>query len=157
MSESSDTVADADWPDLAGRLDGCGGHVLPVRVYFEDTDFSGVVYHATYVRWCERGRSDFLRLLGVHHHELIDDGSPAAFVVRRMEFDFRRPARIDEILEVRTRVAEQRAAYVWLDQEISRASVLLCKARVQVVLVSASGAPQRLGPQLVSAFRTQAP
>ena len=60
----------ATWPDLAGRLvEDAGGrrHVLPVRVYFEDTDFSGLVYHATYLRWCERGRSDFLRLMGNDH------------------------------------------------------------------------------------------
>ncbi|MEO0619015.1 MAG: tol-pal system-associated acyl-CoA thioesterase [Pseudomonadota bacterium] len=150
METANDTKA--AWPDLAGRLDGSGGHVLPVRVYFEDTDFSGVVYHASYVRWCERGRSDFLRLLGVHHHELIDDGAPAAFVVRRMEFDFRRPARIDDVLEVRTRVSEQRTAYLWLEQEIHHDATLLCKARVQVVLVAASGAPQRLGKVLLEAF-----
>ena len=77
--------------------------MLPVRVYFEDTDFSGLVYHASYVRWCERGRSDFLRLLGGDHRRLIDGtggAEPAAFVVRRMTFDFLKPARIDELLEV---------------------------------------------------------
>ena len=64
-----------DWPDLSGRLAGDGAtrrHVLPVRIYFEDTDFSGLVYHASYVRFCERGRSDFLRLLGNDHRALID-------------------------------------------------------------------------------------
>jgi acyl-CoA thioester hydrolase len=89
----NDTTAN-NWPDLAGRLieDAAGrGHVLPVRVYFEDTDFSGLVYHASYVRWCERGRSDFLRLLGGDHRRLIDgsDGAePAAFVVRRNDVRF---------------------------------------------------------------------
>ena len=71
----SDT--DKKWPDLAGRLDVTAegrSHVLPVRVYFEDTDFSGLVYHASYVRWCERGRSDFLRLLGNNHHALMQGG-----------------------------------------------------------------------------------
>src|SRR5450432_3642750 len=99
------------WPDLAGRLaeDAGGGrhHVLPIRVYFEDTDFSGLVYHATYLRWCERGRSDFLRLLGGDHRRLIDGSGgtePAAFVVRRLALEFLKPARIDDVLEVETRV-----------------------------------------------------
>src|SRR6188508_2533283 len=94
------------WPDLAGRIvaDAFGRrrHVLPVRVYFEDTDFSGLVYHASYVRWCERGRSDFLRLIGNDHQALFAGAAgrePAAFVVRRMGIEFLRPARIDEVLE----------------------------------------------------------
>ena len=93
------TDTSRNWPDLAGRLiattEGQQAHVLPLRVYFEDTDFSGVVYHATYLRWCERGRSDFLRLLGNDHQALLagQDGAPAAFVVRRMNLDYRRPAR----------------------------------------------------------------
>jgi len=144
---------DAAWPDLAGRLEE-GGHVLPVRVYFEDTDFSGVVYHGAYVHWCERGRSDFLRLLGVRHNELIDADEPAAFVVRRMEFDFRAPARIDDVLEVRTRVQSMRAAYVWLEQTITHGGKNICQARVQVVLVSQSGKPQRLSGQLRDAFES---
>jgi acyl-CoA thioester hydrolase len=60
-----------DWPDLAGRIEG-GTHILPVRVYFEDTDFTGLFYHANYLKLCERGRSDFSRLLGVHHLYFID-------------------------------------------------------------------------------------
>ena len=72
MSTSHDASNTGDWPDLAGRLIEMAGrraHLLPVRVYFEDTDFSGLVYHASYIRWCERGRSDFLRLIGNDHRE----------------------------------------------------------------------------------------
>ena len=102
------------WPDLAGRLiEGGRAHVLPVRVYFEDTDFSGLVYHASYVRWCERGRSDFLRLVGSEHRALIDGGAtavPAAFVVRRLAIEYLRPAKIDDVVEVVTRVGELTAA-----------------------------------------------
>lgn len=146
------------WPDLAGRIvAGASGrhHVLPVRVYFEDTDFSGVVYHANYLKWCERGRSDFLRLLGNDHQGLIDgaDGrEPAAFVVRRMTLEFLKPARIDDILEVETRVAEIGAATLVLDQAVLRDGVRIFEARVQVVLVSVSGKPQRLGTLLRTAF-----
>ncbi|MFM1814450.1 MAG: hypothetical protein RLZ98_1145 [Pseudomonadota bacterium] len=147
------------WPDLAGRIvadaEGRRHHVLPVRVYFEDTDFSGLVYHASYVRWCERGRSDFLRLLGNDHRGLISGqtgSEPAAFVVRRMSFDFRRPARIDEVLEVVTRTNETGAAHLLLDQRIMRDGREIVTAEVQVVLVSVSGKPLRLTDAIKAAF-----
>ncbi len=146
------------WPDLAGRIveDAAGRrHVLPVRVYFEDTDFSGLVYHASYLRWCERGRSDFLRLLGIHHHELetpADGGEPAAFVVRRMAIEFLKPARIDEVLEVETRAGAMTAATLELQQIVRRAETTLFTARVLVVLVARSGKPQRLGHRLRAAL-----
>jgi acyl-CoA thioester hydrolase len=149
------------WPDLSGRLvEDAGGrrHVLPVRVYFEDTDFSGLVYHGSYVRWCERGRSDFLRLIGNDHRALLagDSGrEPAAFVVRRMGLEFLRPARIDEILEVTTRVAASAAATLSLDQRISRGQTLLFTAEVMVVLMSAGGKPLRLSAHLRDALRAK--
>lgn len=146
------------WPDLAGRLveDADGRHhVLPVRVYFEDTDFSGLVYHGSYVRWCERGRSDFLRLLGGDHRKLIDGSGgsePAAFVVRRMSIDFLKPARIDEVLEVETRVKAVGAASLTLFQTVSRGEVKICEAEVVVVLISVAGKPLRISQTLRSAF-----
>jgi acyl-CoA thioester hydrolase len=142
------------WPDLAGRIEG-GRHILPVRVYFEDTDFSGLVYHASYLRWCERGRSDLLRLLGVRHADLIAPGEgaePAAFVVRRLEIDYLRPARIDDVLEVSTETAEMSGAYLLLIQHVRRGDVTLCKVVVKVVLVSQSGKPMRLPPAVRDAF-----
>ena len=155
----------APWPDLAGRLverDGRRHHVLPVRVYFEDTDFSGLVYHASYVRWCERGRSDFLRLLGNDHRGLIDGSTgrePAAFVVRRMALEFLKPARIDEVLEVETRVGEIGAAHLLLDQRIFRPGstpIAVFSAEVTVVLVSVSGKPLRIAAELRTAFAARA-
>ena len=136
-----------EWPDLAGRLTDFG-HALGVRVYFEDTDFSGVVYHANYLKWFERGRSDFLRLLDIRHDRLLEgEGGrpPAAFVVRRIEIDYRAPAHIDEALVVETRVAELAKAFCWLEQRVVRDGQLLAQARVQVVLVSLNGRPLRLG------------
>jgi acyl-CoA thioester hydrolase len=150
--------ADSHWPDLAGRLidiDGTRSHVLPVRVYFEDTDFSGLVYHASYVRWCERGRSDFLRLLGGDHRRLIDGSGgsePAAFVVRRMTFDFLKPSRIDELLEVVTRVKAIGAASLTLLQSVKRGETTLVEAEVTVVLISVSGKPLRISSALREAF-----
>ncbi len=149
----------ADWPDLAGRLivDDAGGkrHQLPVRVYFEDTDFSTLVYHASYVRWCERGRSDFLRLLGSDHRRLIDGsdgGERSAFVVRRMTFDFYRPARIDEILLVETSVKEIGGASLTLTQQITRDGQRICEADVIVVLITVSGKPIRIAEEIRRAF-----
>jgi acyl-CoA thioester hydrolase len=129
--------------------------VLPVRVYFEDTDFSGLVYHASYLRWCERGRSDFLRLAGNDHKALIEGAQgrePAAFVVRRMGLEFLKPARIDEVLEVATRLEETTAATLVLDQRICRGATVLFTAEVTVVLVSRSGKPLRLSAALKEAL-----
>jgi acyl-CoA thioester hydrolase len=151
-------MSEQSWPDLAGRLvedDGHRRHILPVRVYFEDTDFSGLVYHASYVRWCERGRSDFLRLLGNDHRELISGAEgrePAAFVVRRMSLEYFKPARIDEILEVHTRLLELGAASLTLQQSIVRDGATLFEAQVMVVLVSVSGKPLRISQAVRAAF-----
>ena len=156
-----DRHRDDSWPDIAGRIvvDAEGRrHVLPIRVYFEDTDFSGLVYHATYLRWCERGRSDFLRLVGNDHRALVDGAAgrePAAFVVRRMALEFLKPARIDEILQVTTRVKETTAATLTLDQRVSRDGVELFAAEAMVVLVSASGKPLRLSAALREALQAK--
>ena len=147
------------WPDLAGRIvrDATGQrHILPVRVYFEDTDAGGVVYHASFVRFAERGRTDFLRLLGTDARRLIDGSDsrePAAFVVRRMNFDFYRPGRMDDLLEVETRVKELGGASVTLIQTIRRDGQRLAEAEVTVVLVSISGKPLRLSTAVREAFQ----
>ena len=122
-----------NWPDLAGRIEG-ETHVLPIRIYFEDTDFAGVVYHANFLKFCERGRTDFIRLLGIHHQELAapDAGDPLVFVVRRIEIDYLKPGR--------------------LDQEVRRGDTVLARAKVIVVLVSSAGKPQRIGTLIRSAL-----
>jgi acyl-CoA thioester hydrolase len=153
--------ADNRWPDIAGRIErGPDGmrHVLPVRVYFEDTDAGGVVYHAAYVRFAERGRTDLLRLLGTDARRMIDGSDsrePAAFVVRRMSFDFTRPARMDDLLEVVTTVKELGGASVTLMQTITSAGIRVCEAEVTVVLVSTSGKPLRLNADVRAAFLAQ--
>ncbi|MFP4537425.1 MAG: tol-pal system-associated acyl-CoA thioesterase [Dichotomicrobium sp.] len=137
-----------DWPHLSGRLED-RRHVLPVRVYYEDTDFSGLVYHASYLRFMERGRSDMIRLMGVHHSALAaDEGARLVFVVRRMEIDFLRPARIDDILEIVTEPAERTAAALTLAQAVTRNGETLVRARVQIVLVDETGRPRRLASVL---------
>ncbi len=140
-----------DWPDLSGRLVD-GGHVLPVRVYYEDTDFTGIVYHGAYVRFFERGRSDFLRLAGIHHSELKTgvDGVSLAFAVRDMAISFVRPATIDDTLEVHTVLSEQKGARIRLDQTILRSGEVLVRADVVVAVITADGKPTRLPPHLAS-------
>jgi acyl-CoA thioester hydrolase len=134
------------WPDLAGRLVP-GGHVLPVRVYFEDTDFSGIVYHANYLKFLERGRTDFLRLLGIGHGALDvggEEGESLAFAVRHMTLEFLKPARIDELLEVDTRLAATTGARVVLHQAVRRGETVLVEAEVTVALVNRAGKVRRL-------------
>ncbi|MHA7776461.1 tol-pal system-associated acyl-CoA thioesterase [Roseibium sp. M-1] len=135
----------SDWPDIAGRLEE-GGHVLPVRVYYEDTDFTGIVYHGAYVRFFERARSDFLRLMGIHHFEMADGihGAKLAFAVKTMTLDFRKPARIDDVLQVHSSLAEYRGARIRLDQLVYREGELLVSAAVTVAVITAEGRPTRL-------------
>lgn len=139
------------WPDLAGRYEG-DLHVLPVRVYYEDTDFTGVVYHGAYVRFFERGRSDFLRLAGIHHTELKEGrfGQSLAFAVRSMSIDFFKPAAIDDALEIRTRFVDQKGARIFLRQEIFKAETRLVSADVTVAVITADGRPTRLPAELAA-------
>ncbi|MET3355149.1 tol-pal system-associated acyl-CoA thioesterase [Xanthobacter autotrophicus] len=124
---------------LAGRLIP-GGHALHVRVYYEDTDFSGIVYHANYLRFMERGRSDYMRLLGVFQGELFEQAAAEApgfhFVVRSMQIDFRKPARIDDVLEVVTLSKEVAGASITLLQQVKRDGEVLVSATVRVAFVS---------------------
>lgn len=136
------------WPDLAGRIE-CKMHVLPVRVYYEDTDFSGAVYHANYLKFCERARSDCLRLMGIHHSELH---GTASFVVRRMVCDFLKPALIDDLLEVETRFVEFGGARMELGQSVKRTGEKLFEAQVTVALVDGRGKPKRLPSEWVRTF-----
>ena len=136
------------WPDLAGRIEG-DVHVLPIRVYYEDTDFSGAVYHANYLKFCERARSDCLRLLDIHHSELQ---GTANFVVRRMVCDFLKPALIDDLLEVETRFGEFGGARMELNQSVKRAGEALFEAEVTVALVDGQGKPKRFPPGMTKTF-----
>jgi acyl-CoA thioester hydrolase len=129
------------------------GHRLDVRVYFEDTDFSGVVYHARYLHFLERGRTDLLRLKGIGHRELAEGayGEPMAFAVRQMALEFLRPARIDDVLQVETRVQLLGGARIVLDQRILRGDEVLIEAKVKIAVISPDGRPRRM-PVAVSAI-----
>jgi acyl-CoA thioester hydrolase len=117
-----------------------GRHVMRVRVYYEDTDFSGLVYHASYLRFMERGRTNHLRLLGANHRALFEETEKEApglaFVVRSMQIEFLRPARMDDVLEVVTAPAEVKGASIMLIQQVMRGDEILVDARVRVACVS---------------------
>ncbi|NEW87971.1 MULTISPECIES: tol-pal system-associated acyl-CoA thioesterase [Rhodopseudomonas] len=113
---------------------------MHVRVYYEDTDFSGIVYHANYLRFMERGRTNYLRLLGAAQSELFEEAeneTPGfAFVVRAMQLDFLRSAKMDDLLEVITRPIEVRGASITMQQQIKRGDLVLMEAKVKVAFVS---------------------
>jgi acyl-CoA thioester hydrolase len=125
--------------DLDGEIRD-GRHVMAVRVYYEDTDFSGIVYHANYLRFMERGRTNYLRLLGADQRALMEEAEREApgfaFVVRSMQIEFLRPARMNDILEVTTAPAEVKGASIVLHQRIARGDDLLIEAQVRVAFVS---------------------
>lgn len=135
----------------AGWIEG-REHILPVRIYYEDTDFTGVVYHGNYVRYFERGRSDFLRLAGVRHADLLDQASPAAFTIVRMEIDFRRPARIDDALTVRTTYDRVKGPRLFISQRILRGADLIAQAAVEAACIGLDGRPRRPPPGMGAAL-----
>lgn len=138
---------------LSGALTDFG-HRLKARVYYADTDFSGVVYHARYLEFLERGRSDFLRLAGVHHTELADGrhGEKLVWVVRRMEIDFRASARIDDVLTVDTRTENVSGARIFMAQQIRRGDDLLIEAKIEAAIVSENGRSRRFPKEWAAAF-----
>jgi acyl-CoA thioester hydrolase len=117
-----------------------GKHYQSVRVYYEDTDFSGVVYHASYLRFMERGRTNYLRLIGADHRALFEQAEKEApgfaFVVRHMSIDFKKPARMDDVLTIVTSPEVVKGASVTLNQKVMRGDDVLVEAHVQVAFIS---------------------
>ncbi|MGI9363609.1 MAG: YbgC/FadM family acyl-CoA thioesterase [Rhizobiaceae bacterium] len=126
-------------------------HTLVERVYFEHTDFSGVVYHARYLDFLEHGRSDYVRLLGVHHKSMSEGefGEPLAFAVYHMDIQFKAAARIDDILTIETMRGTLQGLKLAFDQTIRRGEQVLLQARVTVVLMNPQGKPRRFPPALL--------
>ena len=129
-------------------------HQITIRVYYEDTDFSGYVYHAGYLRFFERGRTEFLRSLGLTQSTLHRDTAGLVFVVSRITVDYLRPAGMDDMLSVATTVAEARGPLVRLHQEVKRGDETLTKADVTVVAVQ-GGRPVRLPPEVAHGLSGQ--
>jgi acyl-CoA thioester hydrolase len=126
-------------------------HVLPLRVYYEDTDAAGMVYYANYLRFIERARTDMLRLAGVNHNEMLtrDD---LFFTVHRCEVDYLAPARLDDELEVHTRLLRVGGATLMAEQIVKRDGDDLVRSQVRVACISREGRPRRLPGQVRDAL-----
>ena len=135
---------------VEGRFDGTE-HRFPVRIYFEDTDLSGVVYHANYLRYMERARSDMLRLAGIGQRAAQEAGE-GAYAFSSLAIRYRRPARLDDALIVVTRLIQVRAASVDIHQRVMRGAEILTEADVTAALVSVSGKPKRQPREWIEAF-----
>lgn len=143
---------------LDGKIDGCR-HAMTIRVYYEDTDFSGIVYHANYLRFMERGRTNYLRLLGSNQNKLFEEkaneGSGSAFVVRSMNIEFFKSAVMDDLLEIITVPLEVKGASFVLNQKVIRRDELLAEANVKIAFVS-NGRATPLPKELASLLKKHA-
>ncbi len=139
------------WPDVSGKIVD-GVHHLPIRVYYEDTDFTGIVYHANYLKFAERSRTDFLRLVGIHHSDLLELEPPLAFAIQKMEIEFLAPARIDDLLEVESRYITARGARLEIEQVITRDGEPIWRAVVKAACIDTDGRPRRLTPDMLAAL-----
>jgi len=130
-----------------GRFDG-KIHVLPVRIYYEDTDLSGVVYHANYLRYMERGRSEYFRCAGVSKLAALDDEQPWAWTLRKISLDYLRPARVDDLIEIRTAAVSLTGARMVADQKIYARGHLLTRGTVEACMITLAGKPMRFPQEL---------
>ena len=152
VSKDEDVIESPTTGRFEGRV-----HHYPVRVFYEDTDFTGIVYYANYLRFFERARSSFFRRVGFEHAKLWAGEDPMAFAIRRIELDYRAPARIDDALDIRTTYDRFRGARLWVSQECWRGDDLLVKAGSEAASITPDGRPKRapgwmldaLGPYLL--------
>ncbi len=138
------------WPNARAMPDA--DFTTPIRIYYEDTDFSGVVYHARYLHFFERGRTEALRSCNISHTELLAREEPLAFAVRKMTAEWVSPARIDDWLEVRTRFLEVKGARMLIGQTLLREGARLASADVEAACMNLAGRPRRLPADLIARF-----
>jgi len=129
------------------------GHRFPIRIYYEDTDAAGIVYYANYLKYAERARTEWLRMAGTEIAAEIRQGG-LVFVVRRCEIDYSLPARLDDLIEVETRLVGAAGAVLDLDQTVLRGDAVLVRMRIRLACVNAAGRPARLPAALRAAFET---
>lgn len=123
-------------------------HILPVRIYYEDTDLSGLVYHANYLRYMERGRSEYFRAAGITRLAMLDDAEPTAWTLRKASLEYFRPARVDDLIEVHTVCAALSGARMEADQKICCAGTLLTHGRVEACIITLTGKPRRIPAEM---------
>jgi acyl-CoA thioester hydrolase len=131
---------------LDGHFEG-KTYILPIRIYYEDTDLSGLVYHANYLRYMERGRTEFFRTCGVRA-SYLDDAEPAAWALRKLAIEYRRPARIDDLIEVHTRACALTGVRLSADQEIYCRGELLTRGAVEACIITLTGKPRRIPSEM---------
>lgn len=127
----------------AANFDAARQHWLAVRVYYEDTDFTGMVYHANYLRFFERGRSDHLRDAGISHQSLLAREDPAAFTLTNVNVTYRRPGKVDDLLHIRTRYLGMDGPRIHFSQACLRHGELLAEAEITAVMIHADGRLRR--------------
>ena len=137
-------------PPPSGTLDGTT-HRFPLRVYFEDTDLTGMVYHANYLKWFERARTELLRLIGVEQRD-THEGGGGAYAVAELSIRYLAPARLDDEIVIESRAVEIRAASCRLVQRALRGETLVAEAQLRVGFVGADGRPRRQPEEWQAAF-----
>ncbi len=138
-----------------GRIEN-GVHYIPFRVYYEDTDASGIVYYANYLRFIERARTDLMRLIGITHSDLMR-ASGLAFAVRHCHIDYHMPARLDDEIEVATRVLDVRGASLDAEQNVRRGTDNLVSTNLQIACIDSGGRARRLPKEIRAALLQLAP
>ncbi len=124
-------------------------HYYPIRVFYEDTDFSGVVYYANYLRFLERARSSFFRLAGIGHAELLERDPPLAFVIRKINLDYKISAKIDDVLSVMTTYDSFKGARLLVTQKIFRNEKLILTADSEAACIDLTGRPRRAPKEMM--------
>ena len=119
-------------------------HILPIRIYYEDTDLSGVVYHANYLRYMERGRTEFFRLSGISKMAGLEEEEPTAWAIRSIQVDYHRPARLDDVIQVRTTLMALSGARLKVIQRVTLDETVLVEGRVEACITTLTGKPRRL-------------
>jgi acyl-CoA thioester hydrolase len=130
-----------------GRFEG-KVHVLPIRIYYEDTDLSGIVYHANYLRYMERGRSEYFRCAGIGKLAVLDDERPWVWTLRKVAVEYLKPARVDDLIEVRTAAVSLTGARMVADQKIYSGGRLLTRGNVEACMIALTGKPMRIPSEL---------
>ncbi|MEC9414022.1 MAG: YbgC/FadM family acyl-CoA thioesterase [Pseudomonadota bacterium] len=128
-------------------------HFFNIRVYYEDTDFTGIVYHANYLKFAERGRTNFLRLIGINHSDLINSEDPRYFVVYSMETKFLGTSTIDNILEVRSIFKGIKGPRLKIDQDIFKDEKKIFSAKIEFAILDNKGKPRRFSEEIITRIK----
>ncbi|GHA81508.1 tol-pal system-associated acyl-CoA thioesterase [Algimonas arctica] len=151
MKPEDAAIPDRDRPPL-GYFDG-RQHRFPIRVFYEDTDFSGVVYYANYLRFLERARSSFFRLAGIGHAELLERDPALAFVIRKINLDYRSSAKIDDVLTVVTTYDVFKGARLLVTQWIERNGEIILTADSEAACIDLDGRPRRAPKEMIEKLK----